>query len=53
MYKFPLPIYLFGNIMHKQICLNVCSLKNPKGFLCSSISGTQYEPLLLFFMDAI
>ena len=53
MYEFSLPIYLFDNIMHRQICLNVCSLKNPKGFLCSSISSTQYEPLFLFFMDTI
>ena len=39
--------------MHRQICLNVCSLKDSKGFLCSSISSTQYEPLFLFFMDTI
>ena len=53
MHELSLPIYLFDNIMHRQICLNVCSLKNPKGFLCSSISSTQYEPLPLFFMDTI
>lgn len=53
MHELSLPIYLFDDIMHRQICLNVCSLKNPKGFLCSSISSTQYEPLLLFFMDTI
>ena len=53
MHELPLPFYLFYDIMHRQICLNVCSLKHPKSFLCSSISGTQYEPLLLFFMDTI